>query len=110
MRFILGSMLALLVAGSGVRTAAKPDTQPEDRAVFTAEAARQAWSGVAWEFWTPEAADVRAFESDLPKFLRREMANERDAKARLLWKVAHRYKRQYFGVVKDGRRVILSWF
>ncbi len=113
MRGLVSCMVAVLATGTGAGPTAGGKTPSANRAVFAAEAARRAWAGAVpsgWEFWTPTAADVRAFEGKLPAFLRREMAREPDARSRWLWKVVHRYKRQYFGVVRDGHRVIDSSF
>jgi hypothetical protein len=112
MRVVVGWMLAVLATGAGAAPAAVHRTPAANRAVFTADATRRTFSSVpaGWAFWTPESADVRAFEEKLPAFLRREMADDVDVEARSLWKVVHRFKRQYFGVVKNGRRVIESSF
>jgi hypothetical protein len=59
------------------------------------------------EFWTPALADVLALEEKLPAYLREQYKNRRKEP---LWKRAPRYKRQYFGITRQGERVIYANF
>jgi hypothetical protein len=61
------------------------------------------------EVWTPTEADVREAEALLPEYL-----NSREAEAVLsgtrIKAELRRYRRQYWGKVRDGRREILIQF
>lgn len=104
-------MLALNVAANAAPTASWSD----ERAIFTAEAARKSWS---WLYrsgatpWTPRLDDVLALEKALPDHLRHELARQRSAgtKKSPLWDRAKTYKRQYVGVRSKERRAVFANF
>lgn len=57
-------------------------------------------------YWTPAEADVLVFESGLAAFLQ-ESAPEASPG---LWQKQPTYKRQYAGLIRDGRRLIYASF
>jgi hypothetical protein len=57
-------------------------------------------------YWTPVERDVLALEAGLAAFLR-EAAPERSPE---LWQKQAPYKRQYAGLIRDGRRLIYASF
>jgi hypothetical protein len=57
-------------------------------------------------YWTPAEADVRALEAGLVQFLQ-AAAPERSPE---LWRKQASYKRQYAGLVRDGRRLVYASF
>jgi hypothetical protein len=63
----------------------------------------------AWDdgrHWTPALQDVRVFESGLPDYLRTLKPPEEPD----LYRIVPDYKRQYEGLVLDGRRVLFVFF
>lgn len=56
--------------------------------------------------WEPERADVLEMESRLADYLRKT----RDGRSPDLWKKLTKYKRQYMGVIENGRKVIYTNF
>jgi len=58
-------------------------------------------------FWTPKESQLREMERSLPTFLRREMQSRPSVRA-LHEVIASepRYRRQYVGMIMDGRKVI----
>jgi hypothetical protein len=61
------------------------------------------------EFWTPTSADVKELEARLPSFLHAEALGAGDAREDII-EVRRRlrtYRRQYVGLVLDGKRQIL---
>ncbi len=58
------------------------------------------------KFWEPARGDVLQFEEGLAGYLR-EARNERSPE---LWRKLGDYKRQYVGVIEDGRKVIYANF
>jgi hypothetical protein len=61
------------------------------------------------EVWTPTAADVRQAEELLPAYLASREAASRLGESRIKAELP-RYKRQYWGLVRRGRREILIHF
>lgn len=63
------------------------------------------------DYWTPQAADVLAFEAGLAEFLENsgntmlEFGNETP-----VWERLDRYQRQYIGLVVDGQQVVYGNF
>lgn len=55
-------------------------------------------------YWTPTADDVARLEAGLPEYLR-QAAPER---APQLWQRLGEYKRQYAGLIRDGRRLVYA--
>jgi len=94
---------------------AAPVPGAEDRMIFAKEAARELWAfqfPPPAMFWTPEIADVLKMERRLPAFLRHERKPPRGAAAgrQPLWKRVASYKRQYFGLVRQGRWIVRANF
>jgi hypothetical protein len=58
------------------------------------------------EHWTPTLQDVRVFESGLPDYLRTLKPPEEPD----LYRIVPDYKRQYEGLILDGRRVLFVFF
>jgi hypothetical protein len=57
-------------------------------------------------YWTPAERDVLALESGLAAFLRASAP----ARSPDLWEKQPTYKRQYFGLIRDGRRLVYASF
>ena len=58
------------------------------------------------EYWTPTAEQVVELESKLSDYLK----STAPARAPELWKKLDQYKRQYVGIVVEGRRLIYANF
>ena len=107
--------IALLLVVNEVDAAAAAGWS-DDRAIFTAEAAREKWvvfsGSTATAFWTPALADVLALEQRLPDYIRRELGRERGQLKRKqpLWERAKTYKRQYVGGRQKERRFVFANF
>ena len=60
-------------------------------------------------FWTPTAADIRGLEERLAGFIKREAVRDKRRSSQI--SEVHRrlpeYRRQYVGVISDGRKLIL---
>jgi hypothetical protein len=74
--------------------------------ILPAEQAAELWHGATGSppqgAWTPEEADVRKLEAGLQAYVQ-SAAPQRSPQ---LWQKLDGYKRQYAGVLLDGRRVI----
>ena len=57
--------------------------------------------GFSPPFWTPSTGEIEVLEAGLSSFLRSNQPEDRSAIGELSG-----YKRQYFGVTRDGRRAI----
>jgi hypothetical protein len=95
-------------------------TRSADRAIIDSAAARQHdWRIIVsgQDYWTPSLPDVLALEKRLPDYLRRTLCDDPPVGPQFcgwgrfpLWMKVPTYKRQYVGVVRDGRRVIFANF
>jgi hypothetical protein len=111
-RLLLLALCAAIPARGAATPAAPevPATRAEDRVIFDAEATRKVMSSEAeGKFWTPALSDVLALEEKLPAYLRAPHEHENPRKEPL-WKRAPGYKRQYFGMIRKGARVIYGNF
>jgi hypothetical protein len=117
MRIRLAGVATMLAVSAA--TAAPAATWSDERAIFTAEAARKSWGSLFRSGetpWTPELADALALERRLPAYMRVEL--DRQARARdfpidkknPLWERAKTYKRQYVGVRRQKQRIIYANF
>lgn len=110
------AVVALWLVVSAARAAAAADWS-EERAIFTAEAARKSWASL-YRFrsgstpWTPALDDVLALEKALPDYIRGEFTRQRrQLKSKNpLWERAKTYKRQYVGIRYKARRAVYANF
>lgn len=58
------------------------------------------------KFWEPSRDDVMRFEEGIADYLR----EARDPRSPELWRKLGDYKRQYVGLIEDGRKVIYANF
>jgi hypothetical protein len=58
------------------------------------------------EFWTPTRADVLSMERKIEAYLKKAAAR----RSPNLWSKLPAYKRQYAGVVRNGRKIIFTNF
>jgi hypothetical protein len=58
------------------------------------------------EFWTPSRKDVLKFEEGIGAYLKKSAPRQSPN----LWSKLPKYKRQYVGVVKNGRKLIYANF
>lgn len=67
----------------------------------------KAFSGLTEkETWTPDKSDVIKLEANVESFLKKAAAK----RSPNLWSKLATYKRQYVGIVRNGRKVIFSNF
>lgn len=57
-------------------------------------------------FWTPKTTQLRKVERSLPTFLRKEMQARPVGELAEVIALAPKYRRQYLGMILDGRKVI----
>jgi hypothetical protein len=98
-----------VVSSSGTGTFVSSDTF--EGAIFSAEQAAAQGVGLwvnasAEDYWTPEVTDVLAFEDGLVEFLQ---TSDHYAIDTILERLPE-YKRQYVGLLEDGRRVLYANF
>lgn len=68
------------------------------------------WMGYAFsDYWTPSETDIYAFEGGIRDFLI-QTADPRFYQQPPVWDRLPEYKRQYFGVMIDGRRLLFANF
>ena len=98
---------------SGCAPAAN-NVEDENWVIFSADYAKENRFGPGFtpdsttlEYWTPPEADVRALEDGLPSFLQSN-SDQFFVTQSPPWERLSEYKRQYMGLVLDGKQVIYA--